>query len=70
MRALYIKKYYNIKMALKMNLLDKLDAIRVNSVTDKDYKEFWGESLDEHVNELMDFAREFDAQIKESIEVK
>ena len=53
-----------------MNLLDKLDAIRVNSVTDKDYKEFWGESLDEHVNELMDFAREFDAQIKESIEVK
>lgn len=55
-------------MAKVKSLLDRMDEVRVNSVTDKDYKEFWGESVEEHVDQLMEFAREFDAQIESSVE--
>lgn len=55
-------------MANTKSLLDRIDEVRVNSVTDKDYKTFWGESVEEHVDQLMDFAREFDAQIEKNIE--
>lgn len=57
-------------MAKEKSLLDRIDEVRVNSVTDKDYKAFWGESVKEHVDQLMDFAREFDAQIEKSVESK
>ena len=55
-------------MANEKSLLDRIDEVRINSVTGKDYKEFWGESVEEHVDQLMEFAREFDAQIEYSIE--
>ena len=79
MRALYYKilklkladrsqrKTKSIMAKIK-SLLDRIDEVRINSVTDKDYKEFWGESVEEHVDQLMEFAREFDAQIESSVE--
>ncbi len=47
-----------------MNLLDRINLIKVNSVTANDYERFWGVTLEEEVDELMDFARQFDASIK------
>lgn len=40
-------------MNRKMSLMDRIDYVRANSVTDEDYKKFWGVSIDEHVSELM-----------------
>ena len=57
-------------MANKENILDRIYAVRANSVTDKEYKEFWGEYPDKHVEILMDFARTFNMPMgKDSIEV-
>lgn len=56
-------------MKNQMSLLDRINEIRANSVTDKEYEEFWGEDLDKHVDELMDFAAEFDAQMEKLVEI-
>ena len=36
-----------------MTLIERIDYVRANSVSDDDYKKFWGVSIDEHVSELM-----------------
>ena len=36
-----------------MSLMDRIDYVRANSVTDDNYKMFWSVSIDEHVSELM-----------------
>ena len=56
-------------MSKQKNLIDRINEVRSNSVTAEEYKAFWGEDLDKHVDELMDFADEFDAQMEESVEV-
>lgn len=53
------------------NIIDKIDAIKANSVTEKEFKSVWGISLDEHMGRMMNFVREADARIaKERADVK
>ena len=48
-------------MEKKMTLMERIDYIRANSVSDDDYKKFWGVSIDEHVSELM---KHFDERLE------
>ncbi len=48
-------------MEKKMSLIERIDYIRANSVTDEEYKKFWGVSIDEHVSELM---KHFDERLE------
>jgi hypothetical protein len=50
-------------MEKKMSLMERIDYIRANSVSDDDYKKFWGVSIDEHVSELM---RHFDECLEQT----
>ena len=36
-----------------MSLIDRIDEIRANSVTDEEFKKVWGTSIDEHVDKMM-----------------
>ena len=47
------------------NILDKIDAIKANSVTEKEFKSVWGISLDEHMNKMMAYVKDADARIAE-----
>ena len=40
-------------MEKKMSVMDRIDFVMANSVTDDEYKQFWGVSIDEHVAEMM-----------------
>lgn len=57
-------------MAKRKNLVDRIDTIRANSVTDKEFEETWGRSLDSEVKKSMDRWDELLAQAKEAIESK
>ncbi len=46
----------------KMSLMNRIDEIRANSVTDEEFKALWGKSIDEHVDELMKWAEQWDVQ--------
>lgn len=37
----------------KQTLIERLDEIKANSVSDKDYKRVWGEDIDEGVDKIM-----------------
>jgi hypothetical protein len=50
-------------------LMDRIDTIRANSVSDKEFEESWGKSLDEHVERMMDRWDLLLSQAKEAIEV-
>lgn len=53
------------------NIIDKIDAIKANSVTEKEFKSVWSISLDEHMDRMMKFVREADERIaKERTDVK
>ena len=39
-----------------MNLIDRIDEIKANSVTPEKFEEVWGRNLDEFMDELMDYA--------------
>ena len=56
-------------MAKEKNLLDRIDTIRANSVSDKEFEQTWGESLDRKVKKSMDKWDELLAQAKKAIEV-
>ena len=47
------------------NILDKIDVIKANSVTEKEFKSVWGISLDEHMSKMMTYVQETDARIAE-----
>lgn len=51
------------------NLLDRIDTIRANSVSEQEYEKFWGKSLDSKVKKSMDRWEELLAQAKESIKL-
>lgn len=36
-----------------LSLIDRIDEIRANSVTDEEFKKVWGTSIDEHVDKMM-----------------
>jgi hypothetical protein len=50
-------------MTKEQNLLDRIDAVKANSVSEEEFKAVWGINLDEHMKKMMDFVREFDAQL-------
>ena len=52
------------------NLLDRIDTIRANSVSEQEYEKFWGKSLDSKVKKSMDRWDELLAQAKEAIDSK
>lgn len=56
-------------MAQKTNLIDRIDSIRANSVSNKEFEQTWGESLDRKVKKLMDRWEELLAQAKKTIKV-
>jgi hypothetical protein len=47
------------------NVIDQIDAIKANSVTENEFKSVWGISLDEHMNKMMEHVRMTDARVKE-----
>lgn len=47
------------------NITDKIDAIKANSVTEREFKSVWGISLDEHMSKIMAYVQETDARIAE-----
>lgn len=57
-------------MANVKNLIDRIDTIRANSVSDKEFEQTWGESLDSKVKKSMDKWDELLAQAKTAIESK
>lgn len=44
------------------DLLDRIDEVRAKSVTPEKFKETWGYSLEEHVDDMMDFIHELEAK--------
>ncbi|MBQ7471484.1 MAG: hypothetical protein IJS97_03565 [Prevotella sp.] len=46
------------------NVMDTIDAIKANSVTENEFKSVWGISLNEHMNKMMEHVRETDARVK------
>lgn len=46
------------------NVMDTIDAIKANSVTENEFKSVWGISLDEHMNKMMEHVRETDARVR------
>jgi len=52
-----------IKMAKKEKLLDRIGTINANSVTDNEFEDVWGLTLDDCVNQLMDY---WDAKVSET----
>ncbi len=50
-----------------MSLIERIDEIRANSVTDEDFKRIWGKSIDEHVDELMKFWEECKTKYKPGV---
>ncbi len=57
-------------MAKEKNLLDRIDTIRANSVSDKEFEQTWGRSLDEGTGKLMERWEELQALAKAAIESK
>ena len=43
-------------------IIERIDEIRANSVTNEEFKKVWGVSIDEHVSKLMDLVKGFDAR--------
>lgn len=55
-------------MAQKENLIDRIDTLRANSVSDQDYEQFWGKSLDSKVKQSMKRWDELLARAKKAID--
>jgi len=49
------------------NLIDRIDTIRANSVSEVEYEKFWGKSLDSGVKKSMGRWEELLAKAKETI---
>ena len=57
-----------MKMTEVKNLIDRIDTIQANSVSDQEYERFWGESLDSKVKKSMDKWDELLAQVRKAID--
>ena len=55
-------------MKEQKNLIDRMDTIRANSVSDKEFEQIWGESLESSVRKTMDKWDELLAQAKKAVE--
>ncbi len=52
-------------MATKVNVIEQIDAIKANSVSEKQFQSVWGISLDDHIARMMEHVRKTDARVKE-----
>ena len=43
-------------------IIERIDEIRANSVTNEEFKKVWGVSIEEQVSKLMDWVKEFDSR--------
>lgn len=57
-------------MAATKNVIDQIDAIKANSVSEKQFESVWGISLDDHMKRVMEHVRETDARVKKEREAK
>ena len=57
-------------MTKKVNLIERIDTIRANSVSDKQYEQTWGRSLDSKVKQSMDRWDVLLAEAKKAIDSK
>jgi hypothetical protein len=58
----------NKKMAKKENLKERMDTVKANSVSDKEFEETWGISIDAQVDKLMERWDTLLAQARETID--
>lgn len=54
-------------MAQQENLIERMDTIKANSVTEREFEETWGISLETQVENMMDTWNHMMAQAKEAI---
>jgi len=52
------------------NLMDRIDEVRVNSVTEDEYERVWKRSLDEQVSRMMVRWDELMARAKEAVDAQ
>ena len=52
-------------MKATKNVVDMIDAIKANTVSEKEFESVWGISLDEHMERIMEHVRKTDARVKE-----
>ena len=52
------------------NLMDRIDEVRVNSVTEDEYERGWNRSLDEQVSRMMVRWDELMARAKEAVDAQ
>ena len=52
------------------NLMDRIDEVRVNSVTEDEYERVWNRSLDEQVSRMMARWDELMARAKEAVDAQ
>ena len=52
------------------NLMDRIDDVRANSVSDDEYKRVWNRSLDEQVSRMMVRWDELMARAKEAVDAQ
>ena len=57
-------------MAKVENLIDRIDTIRANSVSDKEFEQTWGRSLDSQVKKMMGRWDELQARAREAIDAR
>ena len=57
-------------MKQKENLIERIDTIRANSVSDQQYEQTWGRSLDSKVKQSMDRWDVLLAEAKKAIDSK
>lgn len=50
----------------KMTLMERIDFIRANSVTDAEFKKMWGYSLDEFSEKMMRWVKHFDELLEKN----
>ena len=46
-----------------MNLVDKIENMKANAVTNEEFKSVWGISLDDHMKKMMEHVRTTDARV-------
>lgn len=52
------------------NLMDRIDEVRVNSVTEDEYERVWNRSLDEQVSRMIVRWDELMARAKEAVDAQ
>lgn len=57
-------------MTKKVNLIERIDTIKANSVSDQQYEQTWGRSLDSKVKQSMDRWDTLLAEAKKAIDSK